>query len=317
MIKRSRNKPFQLDLESLETRTMLAGDVTVAVLDGNVVVQGDSAANRIVVATDSDTGALVVDGRIHAGEATTINGQQAPFIFDDFNNSLLIQMRAGADVVDVPRGEFANNLFIGMGQGADRLFFGPGSDDGSIGESAVNIGGHLTVGLGRGSDALAANGLSSGSMAVFAGRGADAIGLSNTAIDNQLLMRTGPGNDRVRLSNVQSPHADVHTGMGHDRLAVLDSAFARFDARMGLGNDRVVLEGNNVFELATLGGGQGHDVIINLGDNNAEHYVIAGFEVIWNGADDGAASADDGSATADEVGADAADEFAHESRMLS
>jgi hypothetical protein len=295
MIKRSDTKLGSLDLESLVPRAMFGGDVTVAVLDGDVVVHGDAAANKIVVATDAETGALVVDGRIHAGEATTINGQQGPFIFDDFNNSLRIHMLSGADIVEIPQADFADNLFIGMGRGADRLSLGWGGEEATA-APGVNVDGRLTIGLGRGSDVLATAKLTSDSMAVFAGLGDDQIGLGDTAVENHLLVRTGPGADRVGFSNVRSAVVDVRMGTGHDRLTVLDSVFARLDARMGAGNDRVQIGATNISALATLGGGEGHDVIVNLGGNHANHYVVAGFEVIWNGDHEGA-FADDGSET--------------------
>ena len=294
---RNKLRSCPLGMESLESRTMLAGDVTVAIVDGDVFVRGDAAANHVVMATD-DAGALVIDGRALDGAPTTINGQEGPFIVDGFHNSIHARMWGGNDVVRIPQGDFAENVFVGTGRGADRIILGP--DPGGPSTDGVNVEGHLALALGHGPDFLRANAVTTGSMAAFGDLGADQIGLNNLQT-GRLRIGTGPGNDRIGIANVQSPHLKVHTGLGNDALTVIDSTFARFDARMGAGNDRVRV-GSTEALTAIVNGGAGRDAFVSLGDNQANHYALVGFEVILPNANAGAGANGDSSAMVSEGG---------------
>ena len=212
---RSKIRFGQLGMESLESRTLLAGDVAVAIVDGDVFVRGDEAANHLVMATD-DAGALVIDGRALAGSPTTINGQPGPFVVNNFENSIQIRMLAGNDVVQIPQGNFAEHVFVGTGRGADRVVLGPDPNGPSAGSPGVGVDGRLTLVLGPGRDFVRANAVSAGSMTALGGVGADDLGLNNVQTSGRLRIGTGQGNDRIGIANSQSPHLDVDTGFGHD-----------------------------------------------------------------------------------------------------
>ena len=94
-LRRNRNLGYQ----SLETRKMLAGDVTV-VEDGHLYIRGDAADNQFEVVADGD------QLRVNGLQGTTINGQDSYLV-------------AGATVTD------AGVSF----EGGLRTHLGPGSDD--------------------------------------------------------------------------------------------------------------------------------------------------------------------------------------------
>ena len=83
--------------EQLETRALLAGDVTAAVSDaGELEIRGDATANGIVVYSRGEN-SYGVRGLNHAG-ATTVNGQ-AVALLDGVTRSIYIDLRGGADRV--------------------------------------------------------------------------------------------------------------------------------------------------------------------------------------------------------------------------
>ena len=49
-------------IEALETRQLLAGDVMVGVVGGNLVVQGDELGNQVAITAGAEPGSYVVRG---------------------------------------------------------------------------------------------------------------------------------------------------------------------------------------------------------------------------------------------------------------
>src|SRR5687768_10885367 len=58
----SHSTQTKLGFESLERKQMLAGDVLVSVVGGNLLVEGDAEANSIVMTSGAETGSLVIQG---------------------------------------------------------------------------------------------------------------------------------------------------------------------------------------------------------------------------------------------------------------
>lgn len=74
---------------------MLAGDVSVSVSGGVLVVRGDGADNGISISqVDEDSYAVV--GFLHGGEETTVNGQIEAQQFDGVTNGFNIDLGKAA-----------------------------------------------------------------------------------------------------------------------------------------------------------------------------------------------------------------------------
>src|SRR5262245_43598107 len=126
-----------LAVERLEERRLLAGNVTASVVNGNLVVSGDSASNDVVIAQTPS--GIVVLGQ----PGTTINGG-ASFTAVGVTGDVRVTLGGGNDTlqaaVAVPR-----DLTIDLGSGDDAVTFGgffePPVPDAT--ESTVHVGGNL------------------------------------------------------------------------------------------------------------------------------------------------------------------------------
>ncbi len=87
-----------LRYESLEKREVLAGNVTAAIVGGNLVISGDDNHNNIEIVGTGVPGEFRVIGLDLAG-ATLINGAAGPATFRGVMGGILINARGGNDLV--------------------------------------------------------------------------------------------------------------------------------------------------------------------------------------------------------------------------
>ncbi len=226
----------RLRVEPLEARAVPAGDVAAFLLRGDLIVLGDGAGNDVeVVLAD---GNLVVQGR--AGTGTTVNG--------------------GARTVFEGVGGIADDLFVSLGGGGDRLDV-----------VGVKVGGDATVladaafadFFGGGDDQVLLQSLAvAGNLTVSAGGGADQVLLARSTVAGDTRVVTGGGADRFALvRSTLNGRLTADTGGGADRV-FLDPAAAggAVQVRTGGGADEVVLHGANTYAgPVTLDGGGGRD----------------------------------------------------------
>jgi hypothetical protein len=259
--------------ESLESKQLLAGDVLVSVVDGNLMIHGDELDNQIAVTSGAEPGAFVVTGlhgtNVVLGNGIAVQPPQTEVVVTGVYRGARMSMGDGDDVVLVNKAHFRGNVGIGTGAGNDRVVVGvpmlpveprpevgadslavtldaPSADvppDPSLAPPLVGIGGSLTI---------------------AAGAGEDDIHVGNAAIDGRLSVATGTENDRVLLGNaplatptdppaeasvvppLAPPQAVLHVGRG-------------IDVQLGEGNDG--LTSNRVGTPAGMmvHGGEGDD----------------------------------------------------------
>src|SRR5688572_26321332 len=83
-------------LESLESRAMLAGDISVNVSGGNLIVRGDNAANQIAI-LKLGSGEYAVAGF----NGTTVEGSADPFIATGVRGNIDVDLKSGNDLLGV------------------------------------------------------------------------------------------------------------------------------------------------------------------------------------------------------------------------
>jgi hypothetical protein len=237
----------RLLLESLETRQLLAGDITASVVDGRLTLTGDDAANEVFVG-DLGDGRFVIRGMAGAtGAATTINGQAEVIV---------------EGVVDTAG---ITDITANLGGGDDRFLFSIESDwsggnpfsqgwtDGAFkpllhDHGYASLAGKLVVNLGDGNDTAVITGSASAGMEIEGGSDAGDDGVfirTNVAQSTHYVVtHLGGGNDYVALSLESIPDAvDVTTGDGNDTVLLAYRTDANLNLDTGAGNDRVVVEG--------------------------------------------------------------------------
>ena len=174
-IQKGRRKPYRF--EQLEDRSMMAGNVAAAVVDGALVLTGDNNANYVVV---HQTGSHQFQVQ---GLATTIkSGSHSGSSFTFKNvDELAVDLRGGADSLNLYNSTLSGTVGINMGSGNDVV-------------TVTNVSSSVFgANLGDGNDVASIYKVSTTAFAVDAGDGRDAV-VINTVSANNLGVDMGNGN---------------------------------------------------------------------------------------------------------------------------
>ncbi len=208
-----RNAKQGRSFETLEKRSMLAGNVTASVVSGNLLITGDNSANIITVQQNANGNWQIT------GAATKINGSNKAFTATGVTGAVSINLNGGNDSLTMVSGNVTNNLTILMGAGNDAAAL-----------ANIQIGTFLHFEGGAGNDALAINNVhvSDPTFAHF------------SSIDMQ------DGNDTVAIHNFSDQDLEVTLGNGNDSFAMdnsdfLGGPFQRLRINAGAGTDAVAL----------------------------------------------------------------------------
>ncbi len=132
-------------IEALEAKQLLAGDVLVSVVGGNLIVTGDEMDNEISIQSGAEPGQYVVHGRQDTNvtlskdcPAGSEHGQEDDdtdaenvVVVNGVRRGARIRMADGDDTVLIQNARFAGNVSVNMGEGHDsvnvgnQLVFGP------------------------------------------------------------------------------------------------------------------------------------------------------------------------------------------------
>ena len=245
-------KKRRLGLQNLETRKMMAGDISVDIdISGSridVELTGDGAANGVEVRQVNDM--LRITGLTQGGAPTTINGNSVQYIptkvftgsswrtLDD----LTIKLGNGDDQViirDVNMQHHSHSdLRIETGRGNDRItmmdvnvlndmrLLDHSTDDGNDywWMRNVNVGDRLEADMGDGADTFVASYTDARTMDIDSGRHNDYVSLFGIDVDN-LDVALRSGNDTLRIDASDADDADLDGGSDHDKLDVNGTGF--------------------------------------------------------------------------------------------
>lgn len=233
--------------EALESRTLLAGDVSVALRGDVVVLTGDAEDNSVEVRPNEDGDATVfgVDG-------TTVNGSADPFVLSEGTTigGLRARMREGNDVVRVESLEI-DGRFVARGR----------TGDDAIGLYDTNVARSVFVFTGSGEDSVSLDETTVGrTVLIGTGRDADTIGIDDSRVEGSTLFFTGTGDDRVAVRDSEHEFVNISTSYGDDFVSVdgtdingLTFAFA------GSGDDELSLNNSDFDRRAYVFGSGGED----------------------------------------------------------
>jgi hypothetical protein len=206
----------RLRIESLERRLMLAGDVTVDLIRGDLIIRGDELDNSITIEPGAEEGQYVV-----TGNDTTVHGGDEPIVVED---DVLIFMGDGADVVVL---------------------------DGSGGDSGLVVPDDLRIITGAGDDEVLLQDVTVGDdLLILTSRGGDTVTLTDATVGDDAIISTSADNDVVLIENSTiEDDLRIGTGTGDDELLIVDSTIGD-DATLNTwqGDDTVAIgiDGENV-----------------------------------------------------------------------
>ena len=169
-------------VEALETRRLLAGNVTAVLDGGTLVITGDNKSNDVLVVMDANTHVVAVPG-------TTVNGGTANVDFGGLPD-LAISTGNGEDTVDVVD-PLDQNISINTGNGQDSVSVRTVNFDSSTDD--------LTINTGNGNDSVLLQ-----------------DSLANVLdIHGDLNINTGNGSDDITFVGVVGVFGDATIDGGH------------------------------------------------------------------------------------------------------
>ncbi len=258
------NRRRHLTLESLESRTLLAGDVSVDVVGGNLKLRGDNECNGVLI-VQLGSGRYAVVGFDHDGAPTTINGQDEPVIVRGVKHNFLIDLRGGDDLLGIGNDvELLADLAGELGF-ADIIPTGEPPVEG-ISDSRLRVPKSLIVHTKDGEDGVIVNAHVGHSAVINTGKHSDGIAIADSRIGDNVVLRTEKGEDGVLIENVVvEGHLNVHTGHDADTLLVSLSDIRHAVLNTGHGNDGLGVSETQFDRELVLLTEQGHDqVIVNV-----------------------------------------------------
>lgn len=305
----------RLNLEGLEPRQMLAGDVA-AVMSGSTLNITEKAGHvgeaSYVAISQLSNGMIRIDGRDTAHSTSNpVNG----FSYQDFpvpagGLSIALNLGGGSDTVRVMPGTHLADVTLNLG--------GPGIDIDTVDVNGLTTTGKLSISTGAGVDNVfvqnsnIGDGVGVDDLTIDTGAGFDYVQLGNTSFYQTvkgsvwintcttaneadtdyvvvdlttardfLSVSTGAGDDNVTmLADVAGKDMVVNAGDGNDTATLRDcTAIDHFYMLMGNGDD--VLDMQNL-RAATLyaDGGAGNDQLKHYYDGPTGSTTYTGFETI-------------------------------------
>jgi hypothetical protein len=298
-MKRRVNSGRKINLESLEQRKLMAGDVAAA-FDGTLLtVEGDNFDNQIAI-TRTVVGDVVITGQ----NGTLVNGLPSVRYPRAQLNAMEVRMEGGNDTVALRSLQVANDLFVDMGAGNDRLT-----------APASTIGANMAVMGGEGNDIVQLAGVTVREdlsidgglgtlnasvsiasidkvMSIIGDEAIDVVSIVGTRVGLDLLVETKGGSDRVTMTDLAAFHLSINTdsngavgldqvtlnrvstvedlgiftGAGNDVVRMTDVTSGKsIKVSLDEGNDRLIATRVGAAEDAVFEGGAGVDTLENYG----------------------------------------------------
>jgi hypothetical protein len=244
-----------LGLEALESRTLLAGNVTASVINGTLTVLGDDANNAVQISTVYDPvygDGFQVTGLDKDGP-TTVNGNSDDGFFGVTN--VYVDLKGGDDDLGV-----SNNL--------EQLL---ACLDGVVPEvgpttypSHLHIPGWAVLKMGDGLNRVGVGlGVTTGQrLLVQGGRNEDFVGICEVAVGANLVIQTFGGGDEVFVHDSESEGATrILTANGYSNVEV-DGLYAEdLIIRGGYHNDEVYVQCVYVDDDVVIQTEEGYDTV--------------------------------------------------------
>ncbi|MEZ6058726.1 MAG: hypothetical protein R3C19_00020 [Planctomycetaceae bacterium] len=242
-----------IDIEKLEDRLLLTGNVSVEISRGDIRISGDRSDNVISITLDN-TG-LTISG----ANGTTVNRVQRlvippgriPAEIDD----VFINMAGGNDTVqaNIAGVSVRHDVRVNLGAGNDRLTV----TGGSVGRDATVLG-------GPGNDVVQWEMFSvADDLNVLLGGGNNSLTLTNGEVGDNATIFGGGGIDLIFVNSVQvADDATISTFGRNDQVTVMNSQVGNtVRIQLGAGNDQLTVSNSQVGNRTIAGGGAGRDTL--------------------------------------------------------
>lgn len=222
----SRRRRFIPSFDSLESRTVPAGNITASVVGGTLYFTGDDEANHISITGIGNGGVRIESG----SDATTINGEEGPLVFWNVTKGIAGYLFGGDDQLTISNVSLKREIGLNLGDGDDYLLL-----------QNVHVKKPSTIKGGDGDDIINIIGSSfRKELAVYGNAGEDQVGIINTKIGKHSRIDGGIDNDtftargnkwghNVKLENFQFKSSQIQPNAVADTAVVEEGSFIDID----------------------------------------------------------------------------------------
>jgi hypothetical protein len=273
----------KLRVEQLEGRAMMAGVVNVSIVDGDVLITGDNAANSIEITNPTSN----VDFYRVTGKSNTRITGRTSFNLGDFDDDIRIDMKNGADTVvitgrnsDIGDIDAEGTLQVDTGSGNDTvrlkyfeaitgsIFINMGSNNDTFDAAFVRTDLDFDIDMGTGKDVCTVRHSSVGrDLIVDLQTGADTVTATNVKVWDDLLISNSNETRTREKVKVTLDKFDVDDDLKIDlRFSVDDIKISNSEAddwtvELWSGDDKLFMKNCRRFNTSALDGGTGTDHI--------------------------------------------------------
>lgn len=237
-------RQHRLNVERLEDRYALDGNLQAFLRHGTLFITGDDAAN-VAELSSSTSGQITV-----TGVNTTVNGQATPASFTGVKN-VVVRLKDGDDQLTIGNAKVETDAEVSAAQ-----------------VTPIDIPGFLCVSGGKGKDTLNVSANVGRGMFVRGGKGNDTINVSDTNAPRCAGISGSSGDDTISVNNSSFRSLWVGGRDGNDKVTMdaVHASDALF-AHLGKGDDSLNVSNSSANWAAFLGG-EGTNTLTN-GPNNS------------------------------------------------
>lgn len=276
----------RLRMEVLEKKQLLAADLTVAVIDGDLVITGDAEPNAFILRSGDADGSqfeVILTGPMD----DRVNGDTAadagPFLFDGVTRNVIINTGGGDDSVRIFGGsntnpldalQFPGDLTIDLGDGVDELFMGTAEFNFDT-QLPLAIADDLVIRGGAGNDTFNVTAVHvADDFSIIDTEGSNTLsmplGLSfpdsneSTTIGDDFAILMGSGNDQVFLNQtIVGDNLFVDLDGGDDAVnGLLSTVNGSAFVNLGSGSNQVNIAATDAGNSLTIVGSGTNDVVL-------------------------------------------------------
>ena len=316
-------KSRRVFIERLESRHLMAGNITATMRGLDLVIEGDDLANTLSVSQSApdrvNLRGFAPDERF---AQTTINGINTTVISVQFANvtgAIIVRMRGGDDRLFFVDGQFRGPLAVELGDGQDtylqesvRVNQDQSIDGGPAGDSitlcALSVGRSLSINGDAGFDAIrveqtavaAFSGILGGSegdrieaihsafaagVAILGGAGGDLVELMGSRFETTLFVALEADFGAVTVRGCVIQGDCWLTAAGRGNVLFQSSTADRLEIATGPSSDTVVVD-RSAIDMLFISLGEGNDVLRVTGNEVARGGLFdgqGGFDSLFEG----------------------------------
>jgi hypothetical protein len=273
-----------LSVEALEDRSVPA--VTASVVNGSLVVLGDSAASHVAItASDTNNDKVADSFKVSDGAATVGT-------FSGVTGDLVLRLGKGDDAVSIDLGGLStpHGIRPSLGSGNNTLTVTNGTVKGSLsvqgkdgtdgltlgGTTALTINGDVSVHLeGHATGKVELKGTAAVKGDLWGEHAGTVLLDAGSTVGKDVFLHGGPESDTLNLAGTVGGDVVFLGGKNADTLTVTGKIGGNLFAFLGEGND-VANIGGTVSGFVFLDGGHGNDSLTLSGTVGGRTLVLAG-----------------------------------------